>query len=147
MLQYPVKEGSAGEMALRKGTETVLVVDDEALIAELVQDSLARHGYIVLTAASGEEALSLYQQHAGTIAAVILDIRMPNLDGFETFRRLRAIDAGARIIISSGYDHERDKGRLLKEGVSAFLDKPYRLDELIRTVGTVIEGTSDKRRK
>jgi DNA-binding response OmpR family regulator len=126
-------------MAVRKGTETVLVVDDEALIAELVQDSLARHGYTVLTATCGEEALALYQQHAGKIAAVILDVRMPNLDGFETFRRIRAIDPHARIIISSGYDHERDKGRLLKEGVSAFLDKPYRIDELVNTVGAVIE--------
>jgi DNA-binding response OmpR family regulator len=126
-------------MALRKGSETVLVVDDEALIAELVQDSLARHGYTVLTAASGEEALALYQRHAGKIAVVILDIRMPILNGFDTFRRIRAIDPRARIIISSGYDHDRDKGRLLKEGVSAFLDKPYRLDELVSTVGAVID--------
>ena len=127
-------------MALRRGTETVLVVDDEVLIAELVQDSLSRYGYTVLTATRGEEALTLYRKHAGKIAVVVLDIKMPDLDGHETFRRLRAIEPAARVIISSGYDQESDKERLLREGVAAFVGKPYRVEELVRTVGSVIEG-------
>lgn len=127
-------------MELRRGTETVLVVDDEAMVRELARDILKRYGYTMLMAGGGEEAVAVYQQHLGKVAAVVLDILMPDIDGVETFRRIREIDPAARVIISSGYDQERAAEKLLQEGAAAFVQKPYRIAELVRVVGTVIDG-------
>ncbi len=126
-------------MELRRGTETVLVVDDEAMVKDLARDILKRHGYTVLTAGGGEEAVELYGKSNGSIAVVILDILMPGVDGPEAFRRIRAVDPAARIIVSSGYDQMHDADALLREGAVAFVQKPYRIAELVRAVGNALE--------
>jgi CheY-like chemotaxis protein len=71
---------------------------------------------------------------------VLLDMVMPEMDGREVFRRIREMNPGARIIVSSGYSHDRDADDLLKKGASAFVQKPYRMAELLRTVEQVMEG-------
>ena len=126
-------------MELRKGTETVMVVDDEAMVKDLARDILKRYGYTVLTAGGGEEAVELYRKYRESIALVVLDILMPDMDGREAFRRIRAFDPSAKIIVSSGFDQARDADDLLREGASAFVQKPYRIAELVRAVGEVIE--------
>jgi len=126
-------------MELRRGTETVLVVDDEQLVRELARDILKRYGYTVLMASGGEEAVELYRQHADKIAMVILDILMPDVDGVETFRRIREIDPAARVVISSGYDEAHAGEKLLQAGAAAFVQKPYRIAELLKVVREAIE--------
>jgi len=128
-----------GQMELRRGTETVLVVDDEQLVRELARDILKRYGYTVLMASGGEEAVELYRQHADKIAMVILDILMPDVDGVETFRRIREIDPAARVVISSGYDEDHAGEKLLQAGAAAFVQKPYRIAELLKVVREAIE--------
>ncbi len=125
-------------MELRRGAGTVLVVDDEAMVKDLARDILKRHGYTVLTAGGGEEAVELYRKSNGSIAVVLLDILMPGVDGREAFRRIREIDPGARVIVSSGYDRMHDAEGLIDEGAAAFVQKPYRMVELVRAVGDVI---------
>jgi len=125
---------------LRRGTETVLVVDDEPSITDLAREILRRYGYHVLTAASGDEAVSMYESRAQEIAVVILDMVMPGMDGRAVFRRLREIDPAVKVIASSGYSHERDADELLKQGSAGFVQKPYRIAELVRVVGNVVEG-------
>jgi len=122
-------------MELRKGSDTVLVVDDEAMVKDLARDILKRQGYTVLTAGGGEEAVDVYRQNKGMIAVVLLDILMPDVDGRQAFRRIREIDPRARVIVSSGYDQMRDADGLLREGAVAFVQKPYRIAELVRIVG------------
>lgn len=124
---------------MRRGTEKVLVVDDEELIADLARDILVRFGYTVLTAYSGEEAVDVYRRHKQKIAVVVLDIVLPDMDGREVFRRIREIDPEAQVIISSGYNQERDASDLLDEGALLFMQKPYRIASLVGTVGEVIE--------
>ncbi len=126
-------------MDLRKGTETILVVDDEAMVKDLARDILKRQGYTVLTAGGGEEAVELYRQNKGMITVVLLDILMPGVDGRQALRRIREIDPRARIIVSSGYDQMRDADGLLREGAVAFVQKPYRISELARVVGGIVE--------
>ncbi len=126
-------------MDLRKGTETILVVDDEAMVKDLARDILKRHGYTVLTAGGGEEAVELYRKNNGSISVVVLDILMPGVDGPEAFRRIRALDPHARIVVSSGYDQMHDADGLLREGALAFVQKPYRIAELLRAVSGAIE--------
>ena len=124
---------------MRRGTETILVVDDEEMIKDLARDILARYGYTVLTAGGGEEAVEVYRQNKQEIAVVVLDIVMPEVGGREVFRRIREIDPAAQVIVSSGYNQERDAADLLMEGAIAFVQKPYRLASLVGTIGEVIE--------
>jgi PAS domain S-box-containing protein len=131
-----VKTGENAEA--RRGSGTILVVDDEQLIAELVKDILRRFGYTVLVARGGEEAVELYRQGSGEIAAVILDMVMPSMDGREVFRRLRSINPGAKVIVSSGYSHDRDADDLIQQGAVGFVQKPYRIADLLRVVGEAV---------
>jgi DNA-binding NtrC family response regulator len=124
---------------LRKGTETILVVDDEEMINDITRDILARYGYRVLTATGGEEAVEIYRQHKEEISVVVLDIVMPDVGGREVFRRIREIDPAAQVIIASGYNQERDANDLLMEGAVRFVQKPYRIASLVGMVGEVIE--------
>ncbi len=128
---------------MRRGTETILVVDDEEMIKDLARDILARYGYTVLTAGSGEEAVEVYRQHKQEIAVVVLDIVLPDVGGREVFRRIRKIDPAAQVIISSGYNQERDATDLLKEGALIFVQKPYRIASLVAAVGEVLEKGKD----
>jgi DNA-binding NtrC family response regulator len=127
------------EVILRRGTETILVVDDEEMIKDLSRDILARYGYTVLTAGGGEEAVEIYRQHKEEISVVVLDIVMPDVGGREVFRRIREIDPEAQVIISSGYDQERDATELMKEGAIRFVQKPYRIASLVGIVREVLE--------
>ncbi len=132
-------------MELRKGTETILVVDDEEMIKDLARDILARYGYTVLTAGGGEEAVEVYRRHKKEIAVVILDIMMPDVDGREVFRRIREIDPAAQVIISSGYNQEHDADALLREGAAGFVKKPYRIAELVGKLGEVLENKESEK--
>ncbi len=125
---------------LRRGSELVLVVDDEVMITDLAREILRRYGYNVLTAAGGDEAVGLYKQRSTEIAAVVLDMVMPGMDGREVFKRLREINPGVKVIVSSGYSHDRDADDLLKQGAAGFVQKPYRIQELVKVVGKVIEN-------
>ncbi len=131
------------DMELHRGGGTVLIVDDEPLVAELAGDILRRFGYGVLTAGTGEEAVNLYQQKSREIVAVVLDIVMPGMDGKEVFQRLRAINPEVKVVVSSGYSHDRDADRLLEQGAAAFVQKPYRIADLIRVVNETV-GAQDR---
>jgi PAS domain S-box-containing protein len=122
--------------ALRESEQEarVLVVDDEVAIRDLTSDILAELGYRVELAASGQEALDRYAAAAGAIDLVILDIIMPGMNGVEAFRRLRAADPHARILLSSGYSPEGTAAEALDEGALGFVQKPYRVADLAKAV-------------
>jgi len=132
------------KVKLHRGTETVLIVDDEPMITDLARDMLLRYGYHVLIAGSGEEALQLYQRRSGDIAPVILDMVMPGMQGREVFARLREINPEVKVIVSSAYSHDRDADDLLKQGAAGFAQKPYRIAELVGIVGEVLAGAGEQ---
>jgi two-component system cell cycle sensor histidine kinase/response regulator CckA len=127
-------------VGLRRGSETILVVDDEPMVKQLASDVLKRYGYTVLTAGGGEEAIDVFRQRSAEIDAVILDMVMPVMEGREVFRRLQEIKPGVKVIISSGYSHDRDADDLIDHGARSFVQKPFRIAELVQVVGKVIEG-------
>ena len=110
--------------------ETILVVDDEPGILDIGKQFLQRHGYRVITATNGEEALHNYRQHA--VDLVILDIGLPGMDGINCLHALISIDRNVKVIISSGYSSDGDKEDALKLGAVSFLKKPYTIHELLR---------------
>jgi PAS domain S-box-containing protein len=115
------------------GTETVLLVDDEAMIRNLGRTTLQRYGYRVLLAEDGQQGLEIYQREQGKIDLVILDLTMPRLSGRDTLRELRQFDPNVRVLFASGYSAEQvtEEERV---GVLGFISKPYRPQELANTV-------------
>jgi PAS domain S-box-containing protein len=108
--------------------ETVLLVDDEEAIREIMSLSLTDLGYPVLTAAGGEEALAAFAAHAPGI--VLTDIKMPGMDGVELLRRLKEIDPDTEVVMISGHGDMNLAMQSLKFGALDFITKPVR-DELL----------------
>ena len=102
----PPRRASGGKEALRgdsRGKETVLLVDDEATILEVMEKALTLSGYKVMVARGGEEAVEVYKKNHDRIDVVILDMIMPGMDGGKVFDLLREIHPGVKVILSSGY--------------------------------------------
>jgi signal transduction histidine kinase/CheY-like chemotaxis protein len=118
---------------------TVLAVDDESTILALARDVLELNGYRVLTARNGEEALRIYRDRHAAIDLVLLDLTMPVMGGVECFRRMRAIDPGVRVIISSGFSSESSAAEVMREGALDFLAKPYDIQALARVVAAGLQ--------
>ncbi|MCE1230102.1 MAG: response regulator [Firmicutes bacterium] len=115
-------------------TGTILVVDDEMELRELLRSSLESMGFQVLEAQDGLEALALTKEHADLIRLVVLDMTMPRMDGVETLRHLRAIKPHLKVILSSGYSEFQAQDSLKENAPDAFLQKPFRLRELVQLV-------------
>jgi two-component system cell cycle sensor histidine kinase/response regulator CckA len=118
----------------------VLVVDDGEDIRRLVRTILDRLGYVVLEAASGEDAVAAFRDGHPSIDCVILDMVMPGMSGLETARRLREIQPGVRIILSSGFSIEEDAREAFEEGIQGFLPKPFRVHSLAAELRRVLNG-------
>jgi len=120
--------------------ELILVVDDEEPIRTIAEQTLETFGYRALTASDGAEAVALFAAHRNEIAAVILDLAMPLMDGRATARALRRLNARVKIILSSGL------GETLIEQAEAqaFLAKPYTAQALLRTLATTLEEVPSK---
>ncbi len=120
----------------------VLVADDEDLVRSAVRRVLTQAGLEVITARDGAEAVEAYLQRRSEIDLVILDLDMPVLDGEQALVRLRAIDPGARVLISSGFLDKTRHHKLRQTGIDGLLDKPYDSLTLLRAVAAVLrDGT------
>lgn len=120
---------SSAPRAGGRGHGTILVVDDEASVRDAAARALMQIGYTVLTAQDGLEAIELFREHE-EIRGVLLDYKMPRLDGEETYRELRRLRAGTPIILSSGYSEQASVDRFVEAGMDGFLQKPYAIVEL-----------------
>jgi len=133
-------------VGLARGTETVLLVDDEQAVLELGRSVLERCGYTVLAAQNGAEALEVYQQHRDQIALVLLDMIMPEMDGRECLRRLVEIEPDVRVLIATGYTVDSTVETLLQEGALGAVEKPYGLGDLSVAVREALDADRDRRR-
>ncbi len=122
------------------GTETILFVDDEASIRRLGQTILEHHGYTVLLAKDGEEALEVFQREHKQIRLVVLDLTMPRMSGREILKQLLHLDPKMRILISSGHQIPSDGNQLQALGRVEFVPKPYRPDDLARSVRKLLDA-------
>jgi len=127
-----------GSLPLGTG-ESILVVDDEEHIRTLTRKTLERHGYTAIEARHGAEAVALYAQHRD-IAVVLTDMAMPVMDGLATITALKAIQPDVRIVASSGHSTRDSHERAIDAGVAAFIDKPYTVEALVRTIHRVLHG-------
>ncbi len=127
--QAPVNLEETAEQ-IREGTETILLVDDEAPVSDVGSQMLRRLGYKVLTANSGAAAIEIYRSNRDGIALVILDMIMPGMNGGETFDCLKKIDPDVAVLLSSGYSINGDATTIMHKGCRGFIQKPFNLVQL-----------------
>lgn len=136
--EVPLTSDASDKQALPRGTENVLLVDDDEVIRHLGTSMLTGLGYKVFIASDGEEAVKVYKERGDEIDLVIMDRVMPKIDGFESYNLLKKINPHVKVVISSGYAADEAKN-LRESGVLDFLDKPYRLSQLANTVRKAID--------
>ena len=124
---------------VQRGTETVLLVEDEPLVREIARSALTDQGYQVLEAEHGEQALALARAHQVPIALVLTDVVMPKLGGRELVQSVRADRPGIRVLYMSGYAASTLDEQDVVEPGTAFLRKPFALAEMLRKVRTVLD--------
>lgn len=118
-------------------TQTILVVDDDPEVCDLVRKMLVGRGYEVLTALSGEEALRVCREHAGPIHLLLSDVVMPGMNGSEVARRIKTLRPDTRLLLISGVVQESAiPGGLPKN--AGFLSKPFTWNALIQTLRNVL---------
>ena len=128
-----------------KGSETVLVVEDEKSILAVAVELLGRYGYKVLSAASGEEALKVYRDHGGTsIDLLLTDVILPNMTGRELADRLLALRPDLPVVYTSGYTGPViAQHGVLEPGIN-FIQKPYSTQTLLSMIRRTLDTRNDR---
>ena len=124
---------------IKKGDETVLLVDDEEVVFEVGSQMLERLGYRVLGAKSGREALEIYAKNRYTIDLVILDMIMPETGGGEAYDRLKELDADVKVLLSSGYSINGQATEILRRGCNGFIQKPFNIKDLSQKIREILD--------
>jgi len=135
-------EFTPSDVKTSRGSETVLVVEDEEAVRELVQNILRTAGYTVLAAPTGEEALRICVQADGAIDLLLTDVVMPGLSGPDIARHMRSLHSTIKVVYMSGYaaDALGHHGKIDLD--MAFLQKPFSPDTLLRTVRAILDAPS-----
>jgi len=140
-VEKEIEETEAVEAAAESltGSEAILVVEDNEMVRDLVQTIFQRHGYSVLTAQDGEEAIKVSKEHDGPIHLMVTDVVMPNMSGKELAERLNALRPDMKVLYMSGYTDNA----IVHHGVLAqemlFIQKPFTPESLARKVREVID--------
>jgi len=124
----------------QRGTETILLVEDEDMVRDLTKRILERSGYTVLSAANGKEALSLHEKERHRISLVILDVIMPEMGGRECLKRLHEINPELKILVTSGYYAREIEAEAIESGARGFVCKPYDMERMLTAVREVLDS-------
>jgi DNA-binding NtrC family response regulator len=106
----------------------------------LLEKFFSRHGYQILTACDGEQAIEVYRSCMGRIDAVLLDMRLPKGTGEEVFRAMKDEDPAVKVVMASGFLEPEVKIEMALAGAKRFVSKPYNLDELLEIFQSVIDN-------
>lgn len=118
---------------------SVLLVDDEPSVVEMVGRLLRRAGYEVFSADTGEGGIETYRRHQQKIGCVLLDLTLPDLDGAAILNRIRQINPKASVIMCSGYGVEEMRHQKYENPPNGFLEKPFALEDLRGAIEAVKE--------
>lgn len=121
------------------GSETILLVEDNEMVRAVAARILRTHGYTVLEAVNGSEAVASYRTHRGVIRLTITDMVMPGMGGYEVEKALRDIDSGLRILFISGYSREALDRQDASLGTKDFLTKPFTSEALALKVREMLD--------
>jgi signal transduction histidine kinase len=122
------------------GTPRILIVDDEVLVSEMADELLTTAGCTVRICSNGREAIDLYRTSFNEFDLVLLDMIMPEMNGTETFKQLKAINPAVKVIISSGFSMNNEAQQVLNLGAVSFIQKPYTRNTIIEAVASATTG-------
>jgi two-component system, cell cycle sensor histidine kinase and response regulator CckA len=135
----PIIEGSG------RGSETILLAEDEEAVRSLAVDALRSHGYTVLEARDGVEAVAVAKRHKGSIHLLVTDMVMPKVSGRELAEQLAAVRPDLRVLYISGYTNDTRAAQGIPEENTEFLHKPFSITTLVHTVRSILDGREVKR--
>ena len=130
---------TVSDQATPGGTETILLVDDEDMILNVGRGLLEKIGYRVLNADSGQRALEVYTNEGNAIDLVVLDMVMPDMNGGETYDRLKKIDPTVKVLLSSGYSINGEATEILLRGCNGFIQKPFNIKAFSLKVREILD--------
>ena len=135
---------SQSEAAAARGTETILLAEDDASVRMLTCRVLERAGYTVLPAVDGAEALELFEKNQGRIQFLLLDVVMPNIGGREVFDRIRARHPHLPVLFASGYNEDTVDSRFALTKGLHLLRKPYPAADLLRAIRATLDNGAQR---
>jgi len=123
---------------IQKAKETVFLVDDDDMIADVSEMILKSSGYDVVTAKSGKEAIEVYKENNSRIDMVILDMILPDMGGGDTYDRLKEINPRIKVLLASGYDIDYQGRDIMERGCDGFIQKPFNMNELLEKIRGIL---------
>jgi CheY-like chemotaxis protein len=130
----PVSPGPVAGETRWRGYGTVLIVDDEETVRSVSARMVEALGFQSILANDGREAVTLYRAEPARFSLILLDLTMPHLDGEETFRQLRHINPGVKVILMSGFNQEEAVSRFTGKGLVGFVQKPFEVANMLKTI-------------
>lgn len=128
------------EQEVIKGSETVLLVDDEDIIIDVGKELLATLGYRALIANNGTDAIKICEEKKDHIDMVILDMIMPGMNGGETYDKLKKVNPDLKILLSSGYSIHGQAAEILERGCDGFIQKPFDMRNMSQKIREVLDN-------
>ena len=123
---------------LRKRKKTVLLIDDDDMVADVGEQILHNSGYRVFSAKSGKEAIEVYKANLGRIDMAILDMILPDMAGIDTYDRLKEINPGIKVLLASGYELDSQANDIMERGCDGFIQKPFNICELLEKIREIL---------
>jgi CheY-like chemotaxis protein len=151
LLLFPAADGTVITGTVRPESEqvmtgTILVVDDEGIIRDLARSALESSGFRVVEARDGLEAVEIFQAGTEPIDLVLLDMTMPRMGGAEAFRRIRELAPKVKVLLTSGYTQRESLESLADLPPDGFLQKPFRIKELVSRVRDLLQASLVKKK-
>ncbi|MBW1793676.1 MAG: response regulator [Deltaproteobacteria bacterium] len=123
-----------------KGTETVLLVDDDETVIVIAGEIMESMGYKVLLARSGKEAIEVYKKNKDRIDMVVLDMVMPEMSGGEAYDRIKEINPNIKALLASGYSMDGQGQQILERGCNGYIQKPFNIEQLSHKLREILDN-------
>jgi len=140
------RNGAEAHEPIKRGSETILLVDDEQMMVEIGRDLLQTMGYRIITARDGEEAVEIYRGRRDEIDLVLLDIVMPKMGGGQAYDCMKAINPDVKVLLLSGYSIDGEATQILERGCNGFIQKPFNMEQLSRSVHAALAGNGGQKK-
>jgi DNA-binding response OmpR family regulator len=119
--------------------ETVLVIEDDRGVRNILREMLERSGYAVMEASDGEEGIAVYRNHGKGIHLIISDVIMPKKNGRQVYDEIKELNSDAKVLFMSGYAADILDSRILVENGHNFISKPMRPQELLGKIREILD--------
>ncbi len=123
---------------------TILVVEDEELLLDLLKEMLEAEGFRVITATDGNQAVNLYRSEKEKVSLVLSDMGLPGMGGWEVLRQLKTINPMVKVILSSGFMDSKVRQDMILSGAKDFIQKPYTPEKVVQQIRASILSDDPK---